>query len=165
MVTQVEIARRLSLDVSSVNKILNRRQGPVFRKETVKKVFKAAHDLGYDFNKLKYVHRRRFPRREVSIAAEIAVIAKDGSVYDNGVATIKDISQCGAKVSDVALPQGSLPVEAFTITLRPMAEPLEALEIPGRIVRLYTNGSTSFGIDFQKLDSAAAKKLKRLVAV
>src|SRR5213594_3978319 len=124
MVTQVAIAKRLSLDVSSVNKILNRRQGPVFRKETIKRVFKAAQDLGYDFNKLKYVHRRRFPRREVSIATELSVVAKDGTLYDQGVATIKDISQCGAKVTDVALPQGSLPVEPFTVTLRPMAENL-----------------------------------------
>ena len=39
MVTQSEIARQLGLDVSSVNKILNRRNGPVFRNETVKRVF------------------------------------------------------------------------------------------------------------------------------
>ena len=38
--TQVEIARRVGLDVSSVNKILNRRPGPVFKKSTVDKVFK-----------------------------------------------------------------------------------------------------------------------------
>ncbi len=36
MVTQVEIARRVGLDVSSVNKILNRRTGPVFRKATIR---------------------------------------------------------------------------------------------------------------------------------
>ena len=32
--TQVEIARRAGLDVSSVNKILNRRRGPVFKQAT-----------------------------------------------------------------------------------------------------------------------------------
>ena len=163
MVTQVAIAKRLGLDVSSVNKILNRRQGPVFRKETIKRVFRTAQDLGYDFNKLKYVHRRRFPRREVSIAAELAVYGQDGTLFDQGVATIRDISQCGAKVADVALPQGSLPVEPFTITLKPMVEPLETVEIPGRIVRLYADGQASFGIDFQKLDGPAARKLKKLV--
>src|SRR5688572_22985013 len=108
MVTQVEIARRLDLDVSSVNKILNKRQGPVFRKETIRKVFKAAQELGYDFNKLKYVHRRRYPRQDISMPAEFSIIAKDGTLVDQGVATIKDISQCGAKVTDVALPHGSL---------------------------------------------------------
>ena len=67
MVTQVEIARRIGLDVSSVNKILNKRQGPVFRKETVKKVFKLARQLGYDFGRLKYQHRRRHTRKPVSM--------------------------------------------------------------------------------------------------
>lgn len=165
MVTQVEIARRLGLDVSSVNKILNRRQGPVFRKETVQKVFKAAKELGYDFNKLKYTHRRRFPRREVTVAAELAIYAKDGTLFDQGVATIKDISLCGAKVTDLALPQGSLPTEPFTVGLRPMAQDLQPLELPGRIVRLYSNGSAAFGIDFQKVDPATAKRLKKLVTV
>lgn len=49
--TQVEIARRCNLDVSSVNKILNRVDGPVFRKETVQKVFRIAREVGYDFNR------------------------------------------------------------------------------------------------------------------
>ena len=57
-VTQLEIARRVGLDVSSVNKILNRRPGPVFKKETIKQVFKVARELGYDFTRLKYHHKR-----------------------------------------------------------------------------------------------------------
>src|SRR5215510_10411156 len=82
MITQVEIARRVGLDVSSVNKILNKRQGPVFRKETIRKVFKIARDLGYDFTRLKYAHRRRFPRKELSLGVELYVYHKDGSLYD-----------------------------------------------------------------------------------
>ena len=86
MITQVEIARRVGLDVSSVNKILNKRQGPVFRKETIRKVFKIARDMGYDFGRLKYAHRRRFPRKEMSLGVELYVYHKDGSLYDQGVA-------------------------------------------------------------------------------
>ena len=86
MITQVEIAHRVGLDVSSVNKILNRRSGPVFRKETIKKVFKIAKDMGYDFGRLKYAHRRRFVRKDISLGAEIYVYHKDGSLYDQGVA-------------------------------------------------------------------------------
>jgi transcriptional regulator with XRE-family HTH domain len=162
MVTQVEIARRLGLDVSSVNKILNRRQGPVFRRETIKMVWKIAREMGYDFNRLKYTHRRRHPRREVSIATEISIVMKDGSVYDQGVATIRDLSLCGARISDVALPQGALPTEPFSVTLRPMARPLQEVEIAGRIVRLHMNGSTSFGIDFTKLEPQVVRKLRRI---
>ena len=51
--TQVEIARRVGLDVSSVNKILNRRRGSAFKEATVKKVFRAATQLGYSLERLK----------------------------------------------------------------------------------------------------------------
>ena len=49
--SQVEIARRVGLDVSSVNKILNRTPGPVFRKATIDRVFKVANELGYQFQR------------------------------------------------------------------------------------------------------------------
>jgi transcriptional regulator with XRE-family HTH domain len=162
MVTQVEIARRVGLDVSSVNKILNRRQGPVFRKDTVRKVFRVARELGYDFSRLKYQHRRRHPRRETSIGAELYVYHRDGSLYDQGVATIRDISLCGARISDVTLPLGTFPVEPFRIGIRPMEKPADDIEIPGQIVRFHMNGHASFGIEFQKLDSTLEKKLRRI---
>lgn len=162
MVTQVEIARRVGLDVSSVNKILNKRQGPVFRKETIRKVFKYAKDLGYDFGRLKYAHRRRFPRKELSLGVELYVYHRDGSLYDQGVATVRDISLGGAKISDVALPTGSLPVTPFSVGLRPMEKPADDIEIQGHIVRLNGNGSTTFGVQFGALDGAVEKKLRRI---
>jgi transcriptional regulator with XRE-family HTH domain len=162
MVTQVEIARRVGLDVSSVNKILNKRQGPVFRKETIKKVFKIARELGYDFGRLKYQHRRRHPRKPVSLGAEIYIYQKDGALYDQGVATIRDISACGARISDVELPLGTLPVQPFTVSLRPMQKPMDDLELAGQIVRIHSNGVMNFGIQFQKLDATVEKKLRRL---
>ena len=63
MVTQSDIARMIGLDVYDGNKILNRRNGPVFRNETVKTVFRVAQDLGYNLDKLKHHHRRQHPRR------------------------------------------------------------------------------------------------------
>ena len=45
MVTQQDIAKTVGLDVSSVNKILNRVPGPVFRRETIKAVFQIVHPL------------------------------------------------------------------------------------------------------------------------
>src|SRR5262245_23108531 len=158
MVTQGEIARRLGLDVSSVNKILNKRPGPVFRKDTIRRVFRTAKELGYDFGRLKYTHRRQYERREVAIGAEVVIVAKDGAVYDQGVATIRDISLGGARVADLATPLGSLPTEPFTLTLRPMQKPLDDLELTGHIVRLNMNGVTTFGVEFAKLDSAASRK-------
>ena len=162
MVTQVEIARRVGLDVSSVNKILNKRQGPVFRKETIRKVFKIAKDLGYDFGRLKYAHRRRFPRKELSLGVELYVYHKDGSLYDQGVATVRDISLGGARICDVALPTGAIPVSPFTVGIRPMQKPVDDIEIQGHIVRLNVNGATSFGVQFAKLDLSTERKLRRI---
>ena len=162
MVTQVEIARRVGLDVSSVNKILNKRQGPVFRKETIRKVFRIAKDLGYDFGRLKYAHRRRFPRKELSLSVELSVYHKDGSLFDQGVAVVRDISLGGARICDVALPTGSIPVTPFTVGIRPMQKPVDDIEIQGHIVRLNVNGSASFGVQFGKLDVAVEKKLRRI---
>ena len=164
MVTQMEIARRIGLDVSSVNKILNRRKGPVFRKETIKKVFKIARDLGFDFGRLKYVHRRRFQRTPVEIGADFCIYHKDGSLYDQGSATIRDISLGGACVSDVTLSRGSFPLEPFSVTLRPKNKPVDDVELPGRIVRLHLDEKGRFGISFTKLEPIAEKKLRRVAA-
>ena len=71
--TQVEIARRVGLDVSSVNKILNRRAGPVFKKSTVEKVFKVARQLGFSLERIKRTHRRAHERRQAGFSADIAL--------------------------------------------------------------------------------------------
>lgn len=162
MVTQVEIARRLKLDVSTVNKILNHRAGAVFQKETIKRVFQVARKLGYDFGRLKHTHRRRDERSEVVIGAEVILHTKDGGIFDQGVATIRDLSPSGARITDLATPMGAIPTESFTVTLRPMQQPLTEVELPGRIVRIHINGTTSYGIEFAGLDSEVARKLRRV---
>lgn len=63
--TQVEIARRAGLDVSTCNKILNRVEGPVFKKETIKKVFAIARELHYNLERRnKHFYKRRTERLE-----------------------------------------------------------------------------------------------------
>jgi DNA-binding LacI/PurR family transcriptional regulator len=53
--TQSDIARLIGVDVSTVNKILNRKHdrksGPKFRKSTIHSVYKAARTLGYDVSR------------------------------------------------------------------------------------------------------------------
>ena len=72
-ITQVEIARRLGLDVSSVNKILHGVPGLKWRDETVSAVFDAARDLGYDLDKIKFRHNREYPRVLLNMPAQIEV--------------------------------------------------------------------------------------------
>lgn len=157
MVTQVEIARKVGLDVSSVNKILNRRAGPVFRKETIRKVFKVAKDLGYDFGRIKFHHRRRHNRKELALGVELRVVRPDGTVHDTGSATVRDLSLSGAKVTDVRLPAGTLPAGPFTITIKN-----SDLEVAGRIVRFQPDGG-AYGVQFIRVEGAGLRRLAKVV--
>lgn len=118
MVTQNEIARRVGLDVSSVNKILNKRVGPRFRKDTIARVHRTARELGFDFGRLKHLHRRLHERQPVDIVAEVLVHRADGTLVEMGRAILKDLSRGGARVRDLFLPSGKLPLFPFEIRLR-----------------------------------------------
>lgn len=68
-VTQLDIARKVGVDVSSVNKILNRVEGAAFSRMTKNKVERAACELGYKRTRvsrkaLLTVLRDLFPKGE-----------------------------------------------------------------------------------------------------
>jgi len=162
--TQVEIARQVGLDVSSVNKILNRRSGAVFKQATVDKVFRVAKRLGYRFDRLKRVHTRSHERREVHLQAKLSIYSKDGSLFDQGTCAVSDIAICGASLVDVELPKGKLPVEPFTILLAMAGKKKEQIEIRGRVVRLRHDGkSLRLGIAFQGVGPDIETKLAAIV--
>ncbi len=163
MVTQVATARHVGLDVSSVNKILHRTPGPVFGKGTIDRVFKAARRLGFDFETLKHRHRRRHARKELAVQAEILIFQVNGSLFDKGEATIRDLSVGGALLADLRLPHGALPVEPFSIGLRLQARKAEAVEIRGRLLRVeQMNGGLVFGIRFHE-DTVVGQALRPLL--
>lgn len=73
MSTQQEVADRVGLHVSSINKILNRVEGPVFRRETIRLVFSTARKLKYNFSRASKGELRRtlcdlFPKRSATVA-------------------------------------------------------------------------------------------------
>lgn len=75
MVTQLEIAKRVGLDVSSVNKILNEVPGPVFAKETKKHVFAVAKEMRYPLNReTRYSLRRENEALKRAVAELIEVV-------------------------------------------------------------------------------------------
>jgi transcriptional regulator with XRE-family HTH domain len=165
MVTQSQIARRVGLDVSSVNKILNKRPGPVFRKETIKKVFKVARDLGFDFSKLKFQHRRQHPRKSADLPLELSIYLADGTLFDRGRAAIRDVSLTGALLSGIILTERKgLPLEPHTIGIRLLDGPLKDLEIRSKAVRFLERiGGIHLGIAFERIESAILKQLRKIV--
>lgn len=164
-VTQVEIARRVGLDVSTVNKILNRRIGPVFKRVTIKKVFKVARRLGFDFGRLKHQHRRLHPRREVALPIELSIYLEGGALYDRGTALLQEVSLSGARLTAILLPQRSLPAVPHTLGIRVPDGPLKDVEILGHPVRFSPRGG-AFGIavEFLKTEDAKARRLAALRA-
>jgi len=161
--TQVEIARRVGLDVSSVNKILNRRRGPVFKQTTVDLVFRVAKQLGYSLERLKRSHGRAHERRKADFLAKLSLHGKDGSRFDQGTCSVSDIAACGASLEDVELPKGKLPVEPFTIRLEMTGKGKELVEVRGRVVRLRHDGkSLRLGIAFQDVDPNLEAKIASL---
>src|SRR5688572_30606842 len=161
--TQVEIARQVGLDVSSVNKILNRRPGAVFKQTTVEKVFRVAKRLGYGIDRLKRTHRRSHVRRETKLSAKLGLFAANGSRFDEGTCTVTDIAMCGASLVDVELPKGKLPVDPFTVVLEMTGDQTESIRVRGRVVRLRHDGvSLRLGIAFQDVGPALEAKIAAL---
>jgi transcriptional regulator with XRE-family HTH domain len=163
-VTQSDIARRAGVDVSTVNKILNKRPGPVFRKETIKRVFKAARELGFRLDRLKHGHRRQHPRKEASISVELSIYMSDGSLFDRGSAVMKDVSLSGALLSAMIMPLHGLPLKPHTLGLRLLDGDLKGLEIIGRPVRFTSNGGViNLAIEFLKTEDVKVQELRKIV--
>jgi len=164
MVTQKQIARRVGLDVSSVNKILNRKPGPVFKPATIKKVLRTARELGYDLSRLKHPHHRDHRRKQVALPLELTVYLENGVVFDRGTAILLDISLSGALLSAIVLPQHAIPLTPHTIGLRMLEGPLKDLEIIGRPVRFSNAGpSINLAVEFLKTEDAKIDRLRKLV--
>ena len=162
--TQEEIARLTGLDLSTVNKILKRKVGPTFRKETIRRVFRAARDLGYDIGGLKHEHRRAFPRREVRLPVEISIYRRDGTLFDRGSATLRDVSLSGAVLRAVALPQDALPLRPHTIGLRLLEGPLKGTEILGRVIRFsHERDEIALAIEFLEAQELDLERLRKIV--
>lgn len=159
MANQVEVARKVGVDVSTVNKILNRKPGPVFRRETINQVFRAAKALGYDFGRLKFHHKRRHARKTIGLSAELVVYRSDGTVHDKGTATIRDVSPSGARLTNVVVPSRTFPAEAFIIGIR--SPNLLATEVKAHVVRLLADDCVSLGVRFIEQHANFERALRR----
>jgi hypothetical protein len=159
-------ARRVNLDVSSVNKILNRRPGPVFKKDTIKQVFKVARELGYDFGRLKYHHKRGSNRKSMPVPLELSIYNSDGTLFDKGAAIIKDVSLSGALLTAVVLPQQSIPLRPHTLGIRMLDGALKGVEIMARPIRLAHSGQgqgMNLAIEFLRTEEVKLRKLRKIL--
>jgi hypothetical protein len=124
MVTQVEIARTLGVDISTVNKILNRTPGYKFRKETIKHL-----------------------RAQTDMRSEFLIYGQDGNIKERGEAVIRDLSSGGALVSDIRIPSSTLPITPFIVGLR-SPDGTQGREYRGHVRRFSAQPRMAVGIQF-----------------
>jgi hypothetical protein len=163
MATQNDIAARCGLDVSSVNKILRRTSGPKFNANTVRKVFQAARELGYNFERIKFAHRRGHARQEVNRPVQMTIYRPDKSVFSSGHATIREISLSGAVLKGVVLSKQVIPIAPHTIGLVFELGPAERLEVRGFPVRFFQDGE-SLGLSVQFVNADGVRKWLRMIS-
>lgn len=163
MVTQLDLARKLGVDVSSVNKILLRKPGPVFRKGTIERVFRAARELGYDFSRHDVRrHRRIRERKAVRIPVALKLRLRSGDTVGEGTAVVCDLTPFGAKLGWIRLGSGSLPDRPFLVRVRFLRGPLRNEDLPAILVRLFFDRrELAMGVHFTRISASQRRKLRK----
>lgn len=151
-VNQKAIADFLGLDRTTVTKILNRDPRYSASEETKEKVFRAAEILGYDFTTIRRPFKREYGRSEVNTPCNLTVTLEDGTVFDKGEATIRNLSVGGALLSMIKVSKNVLPLQNFTLLIE-FGEIPELAGLVGEceVVRLAgsaTTGEPEMGVRF-----------------
>jgi transcriptional regulator with XRE-family HTH domain len=158
-VSQAEIAAHLGLARSTVTKILNQFPNNRASKETVKMVFKAAREMGYDFGRLRNIHRRRANRRKVSMPVFLRMDLLDGNgVFDTGTAILRDLSPYGALVSKINTAKKALPLLPFSLRMD-FSGPLQGVSVEAKIIRVIAEENFQLGVNFVDVSSEAERRI------
>jgi hypothetical protein len=138
----------------------------VFKKDTIKQVFKVARELGYDFRRLKVPSQAGSAARPMAIPLELSIYNSDGTLFDKGAAVIKDVSLSGALLTGGgAAPAVDSPAP-HTIGIRMLDGALKGVEILARPIRLAHAGQNqgmNLAVEFLRTEEAKLKKLRKVL--
>lgn len=158
-VNHKEIAERLGLARSTVTKILNQLPQNRASADTIKRVFQTAREMGYDFSRLRNIHRRRADRRAVDLPVRMRILLDNGSLYDTGRARVCNLSPYGALLADIVTHKRSLPLAPFTLGLTFLAEPLVDVSLEAQVIRLLCKRHLEIGVNFLRIKASAEKRI------
>ena len=144
MVKKIEIAKKLGLHVATVSRILN--EVPNYRasKETVRKVFETARDMGYDFERQKRFYKRKHRRVDTDSLVKLHARVSDGSIIDHDARMI-NIGEGGALLVDFHPEIVTLPMREEDLRLEIVNGDLKGVNAACEVVRIGRHGE-SFGI-------------------
>lgn len=150
MVTHQKIAKALGVSRTVVTKVLN--SDPQYRAsaETRQRVWRAAKRLGYSLSCLRRIYRRQHPRTRLRLPVRVAVWVKDGTLWDKGVALLKDFSPGGGLLTVLKLSRGSLPVTPFRLRIE---GPPPVGARTGSPVRWVMDGAVALGLRWGKVSA------------
>ena len=161
-VTQSDIAERVGVDRTSVNKVLNRYPRHNVSPETAAEIWKVARELEYDFKKIRRdPERRKYPRAHVEMEVDLEIMLEDGTPYDTGKGRVRDLSLAGVRLGDIETTKRSLPIDAFRCRLTIKSPPLEGLIFEGIFMRMQIGGTVEFGVVMRSLEREDKERLHR----
>jgi len=117
-VKQIDVARQLGIDRTSVNKILNNYPAK-FDEATRQKVFQTASRLGYLHPAVTQPKRRAVPRKKFKANASIKVRLQNGSLCSECRCEVVNISSTGMLLRLLAGKQKlfSIPLDPFYLEI------------------------------------------------
>ncbi|GMV80680.1 MAG: hypothetical protein AMXMBFR7_18640 [Planctomycetota bacterium] len=101
----------------------------------------------YDHLRAHYRETRRTP---VEIPVRINVLLEDGSLFDKGTATIRNISPSGALLGDVKIERGVFPVSSFRFEIVMQGGAYDGIGLEARPVR-FESSVRGIGVKFEEI--------------
>jgi len=147
MVKKVEIAKKLGLHVATVSRILN--EVPEYRasKETVRKVFDTAREMGYDFERQKRFYKRKHQRFSTNELVKLHARISDGKILTHE-ARMVNMGEGGLLLSEFRPKIVTLPLREGDLTLEIASGVLKGVKASCHVVRVGKHNN-SFGICVQ----------------
>jgi len=118
-------------------------------KALARTAFRAAERTAEFFDHMR-AHYREARRTPVEIVADIRILLQDGTMYDSGVALIRDVSPSGALLGRVKLCKNSYPVQPFMVEVIMRGGDYEGIVIHAKPVRFECE-TGGLGVKFEDI--------------
>jgi hypothetical protein len=121
---------------------------------------RTAETLGYDFTRLRRIHRRREERYQTDFEARVRIAYEDGRVFDEGMCTVKNLSLTGALLCNLRLGKGVLPLARLLVHIEVVSGPLANVPLRGGIARYVFINEAQIGVSFSGFDEEVLGRLQ-----
>lgn len=164
-VKQIDVARLVSVERSTVTRILNNAPGYSYDKSTKQAVFKAAAQIGYLHPSVVKPQRRADDRKKLKAKALIKVYLKDGSFCSKCQGEVLNISSTGMLLRLLGGKKKALliPLEPFYLEIDLPGSRLQVQKLKALPVR-FARKRNRLGLGVQFFDPIKPEQLRKLAS-